>query len=505
MNAPSEKPARPGSFRIRLRAVIVLLGILVPVGMGLWSILGWPEQIQISPETTVITDYTTRDGTEVNYLAWARDRFGTADPTLDPWHLILFPVSKEQVKYPGTRSLLNGEVDSRKADLLQQRVELRRSVPFSRNDDPEFADFVESNQSWYELVMNTDPGPPSVGGLAVGGRFAGPGSATNLTEILLPLASTHRTISRRLLEYAMYLWGQGERDRALHALSFVFTCRDREQRLPLVIDQMVASALDEQGCRALWNIVLSSENLTDEELSQICRIRPDGRAPERMEEALQTEQLMTLDIMQDCRRKRAANQILISLAGPARGLQGNLFCSHVSWNEQLRAFNSMFDQLEELVVLDDYQQRKERMNSVIDEYRGDAMADTSKTYSFKELYWLDANEYLRVRITEFIPLPGACSVLAQDSNRQQLIILATLMHAWRRDHGEFPAALESVVSDNNGFRNEDAYTGQPLDYQRTEDGFQIRIPGPDGKMDDPQSGRRSDDEVWAWPYRSQTN
>ena len=38
MNAPSEKPARPGSFRIRLRAVIVLFGILVPVGMGLWSL-----------------------------------------------------------------------------------------------------------------------------------------------------------------------------------------------------------------------------------------------------------------------------------------------------------------------------------------------------------------------------------------------------------------------------------------------------------------------------------
>jgi len=505
MNAPSEQLVPPGTSRVRLRVVIALSGILLPVGMGVWSIPGQPEQIEISPETTVITEFTTFDGTRVNYLAWARNRFGTADPTLDPWHLILFPIAEAELTYPGTRSLLNGEIDSRKADVLQQRVELRRAVPFSRDDDPEFAAFVESNTDWYELVMSTDPGPPSVGGLAIGGRNAGPGSAANLTEILLPLASTHRTISRRLLEYAMFLWGQGERERALNVLAFVFKCRDREQQLPIVIDQMVASALDEQGCRALWNIMLSSDNLTDGELAQICAVRPDGCAAEMMREALQTEQLMALDIVQYCRHKRASNEILISLAGPAKGVQGNMFCSNVAWNDQLRAFNNMFDQLEELMVVKDYQRRQDRMNSVIDGYRGAAMADTSKTYSFEELYWLDANEYLRVKITEFIPLPGACGVLAQDSNHQQLIVLAALLHAWRRDHGEFPGTLKAVMGEDNGFRNEDAYTAQPLDYQRTEDGFQIRILGQDGKPDDPQSGRRSDDQIWAWPYRSQAN
>ena len=79
------------------RSVILLfvIGVGVPLLYCVWMCFGWPPAIEISHETTRLTEPLTADGRYVDYLAAIKSKVGEQRIEDDLWHALCDPDDKE--------------------------------------------------------------------------------------------------------------------------------------------------------------------------------------------------------------------------------------------------------------------------------------------------------------------------------------------------------------------------------------------------------------------------
>ncbi|MBI5092592.1 MAG: hypothetical protein HZB26_09135 [Candidatus Hydrogenedentes bacterium] len=97
-----------------------------------------------------------------------------------------------------------------------------------------------------------------------------------------------------------------------------------------------------------------------------------------------------------------------------------------------------------------------------------------------------------------VPYGQVVRELAQYAAQARIAHIAISLELYRSEHGQYPLSLDAIVADNGGAAATDPFSGKPLRYQLTENGFVLYSVGPNQK-DDAGVARASDGEddiVW---------
>ena len=259
------------------------LGIGLPLAWLLWGIFGWPQAIQISKETTWLTEPVGDDG-YVDYMSYLYDRHAELSDTSiadDEWRELIEaergsgPLAGSGMEYiePSVEfkkqlpdELSEGERELRAREFTEETVlDLTRQL-WEPDSHPILANNIKANEKWFATVEATFPSTSSLGA---------PGKATlpiecGIAMIVLPGTEYSRTFSRRFLLRAAGRFGDGEVTAALDDVGFVYKIAQRDRCF--IIEQSVGVGIEAEASRTLISGLLSSPQLTDDHILQISQL-----------------------------------------------------------------------------------------------------------------------------------------------------------------------------------------------------------------------------------------
>ena len=165
-------------------------------------------------------------------------------------------------------------------------------------------------------------------------------------------------------------------------------------------------------------------------------------------------------------------------------------------NRMLRGFNMRFDPVESALTIDDWALRRaalDRAMSGLDERRQTLIGEMNRKNYFHYLLpkWCLRDEcadvILSIFTTMYLPVFNkfgySIANVTADARLTEAVLALRLYHD---DHGEYPETLDALAPKYLSDVPLDPFTGKPLAYDRTEDGYMLRSLGEDGKDDGAQ-------------------
>lgn len=482
--------------------------------------------ISISPETTVITEPLRSDG-YVDYVAALNEHFGegvTPENNALVGYLRAYGPQAVPLKVrPRFYELLgidplpeNGEyflpfyeyVEQELAGEDRTKAEeeyfAEEREDWSLDSYPHLADWLEVNRGPLDAIVAASEKSrfyqPLVCPEPDGGSWDTVFNSFDLTQL-------DREAVRALSMRALFRAGAGDVAGALNDLDAGHRLARHHVNGPYAIDQIMAYGLD-MIVFENEKLLLNQGKLTAEESARLRRqLESLPSLPPLVETMELGERYFALDgVATVCRR---GPEYLQDLREMIPG--GNLAISAkvdseafrlADWDQILRNINQRNESLCQAMRIADRQQRKEALRTHDQE-----LADRLQRFTNpRRLFWMIsttpaqevATEYLTLELLFPFPIFDISLPGIEDFARlrYELACTGATLAEYRAREGEYPESLQQLVPGLLGEVPADRFTGEPLVYRRSENGYRLYSLGPngvdDGGVDFSESGEFAD-------------
>ncbi len=285
---------------------------------------------------------------------------------------------------------------------------------------------------------------------------------------MMPMRGAGRCLSTE----AMQQLGNGDRESAWQNIRVMLVMARHTSEQPSLIGNLVGIAVSDMGLFTLADVLHFGE-YTEEQLARmVAEFDQIGRLEPIAEEFRGGERLFSLDMIA---RHAAGEQTLADFGADLPKIPG------VDPNVLLRQVNEHYDRMEALADQPPGDER-DRLAKITDEHF-EAIDNVAKN----RRRWL-AGVFSRQARSEIVAdilcamlLPAVQSVANADDRyqvRHNCARAAIALAQYRAAHGEYPERLAQLVPEFAEQPPQDLFTGQPLKYLRTKQGYQLYSVGP---------------------------
>jgi hypothetical protein len=488
---------------LRITAVGLMLGLLA---VGIWLARRHAArggvQVTISKETTVITEPLRKDG-YVDYIA-ALNRILGKDVTPENNALVAFwnamgPAEVPQkdrteyfrllgVKSPAENGnhfiLLKDFVQQQPGaaglDAIDEQLGKAQERPWTKNDFPVLAAWLEANQTSLEMIIAASRRP----------RYYSPllgDDSGRLMNVVLPASQEIRHAAQALSARAMLRLSEGKTDACWQDLLATHRLARLCGQGFCLVEALTAQSIDGAACRG------------DQAICQTVRLS----APDALRMRDEFSRLAPLPNVVDIVDRGERWGSLSAVVSVARGdatesngfleKMGNAITREVvDWDIPLRITNSWFDRAVEALrkpTLKEQHQALEEFNKQLRLMADAVGGGTASSLPHPPNGW---SERVGQRIaTLLFPAIDRVNDSARISAmRVELTKLSFSLAAYRSDNGSYPAELNALVPKYAAEIPPDVFNGGALRYINQDGGYVLYSVGRNGKDD----GGRSADE-----------
>lgn len=496
---------------LRKRVGLLVIGIGVPWLWLLWQFFGPLSAFPVSAETTIFTEPLTPRG-YVDYIKIFQDRYQHPDAKPvreDRWCLLAGTLENTPEeprglpKFPGISSLL----ESAKADHPDREVAVMRSLSMnglpiaavhdfkiSANGSAAAKKFLDDNEPWYAAVKNSEPTPP----LFETYRTSGARDAAKeygLCDVLLERSQRYgNQIAERFLFRAAMHFEAGHFAEGLEDIHIVYKAA-RNCDANFVIGYSFALRTRRQANEELINGLVLCPSIDERVAHQLTQMPVTLQAEEDVVRILDEKQrFAALDSVQSIHRS-PAESFWNSVRVPNRfsGMAKRYAAHRLDFSRLLRFQNRLIDQACVAMRKPTYREQVASINALHAQMASKANPATPDLSFFSHDFQSAAEQFL-VSIQFLRTLPR--DIAAQITSRRVLHLAARLAR-WKTINGHYPDSLE-VLNTIPGLPPMpegvliDAFSNEPLRYERVGDRYRIRSAGEDMQFND----RLANDSSW---------
>ncbi|WP_148076081.1 hypothetical protein [Bythopirellula goksoeyrii] len=520
-----------------------LVGIVVglPLAWVLYQIFAPNEQIEISPETTVLTEPLRADGLpdyaqyfyELGHEGVTPENNGAVefwqamwpgDLAVEDWHPLCDALGMKAVPKEGSglespyTQENRAKIAAKLTELYQQTLEgsagedlltqqnqtfikdtlahdaigLAMERPWKSAQLPALAEWLERNSRQLDLLVAATEKPkfwsplPSM----IHDRDEG------LIALLLPNVQSMRMATRVLNIRAMWHLGMGDNQAAWTDLKACYRLAQFTSAGPTLVEQLVAIAME--GIANQQTVTLLDSGHVDAKLAS--RILGDltamGPACDIANSVDTGERLLFVDTVLRLATGRD------SMAGLTGGGGAPNFdpvpLMHIKWNYVLREGNLWYDRLVAAARLPTRDEKDKAIKNLDFELRQMANAQKNPYRLLSGLVSRQARSEIFAEVMASLFLPALRAAYEAEVRAEavwELTRLAAALAVYRAERGEYPEQLTALVP---GILPEvplDLYVGEPFRYERKPDGgYLLYSVYRDGKDD---GGTSMDEEIVA--------
>lgn len=493
-------------------------GNLLPVCYVLWMCYGPPRAITISKETTWLTEPLTEDGRYVDYNEYLKKQIGTRDPRDDLWKALVgdehpnFKSSEAavalvpSVRYRNPGKELAPQTKDGYRRVNRDRERARQFAPFTNETDPEYAAVIRANESWYQAVMQTAPGP-------VGVEW----SESNTSEIGLPITDVQQKLMDALRLRASLAFGSGDIETGIESVEFMLKIAERERSVPFLVNQGAGSRMMRRAIGNLCSGLLHSEAVPHailHEWDKRC-LTVDWN---RWLEVIELYRLQALDFLQIAHRQRGSGDLFYPYRSEFGEPAASFCVNKVDFDAAMGEVNRSFDEAKLAFRIEDFRKSVKELlridKRIMTKWPSARVSQTKPT--FRELVTENHTAWAvhESALVWFLAKHDRSRVV-RNQNAWRRLRICIRLHVYRRKHGHWPETLDELLTLEGWEIDEaelltDSYSQQPFKYGRMGDGFVIYSVGPDGV--DNTNGKfpdrsdkigwehpGTDDQLWPWP------
>jgi predicted DNA-binding protein len=384
---------------------------------------------------------------------------------------------------------------SQRASALYDELRESRVSPWKAGAHPEIAEWLSRNHVPLELVVEGTRRPKYFSPLVVPKKHAGAG----LTLVKAPGESLAREFGYALTARAMLRLGEGKSDKVWPDL---LACHRLARHLgqgPLVAEYVTAISIE--GAAAQADVVYLDRGAPNAEQVKACMrelhaLQAFRSVAERLTLA---ERFSYLDAA--VRVSRASNEEAIrSVAGQTPKSLARLLPSPIDWDTTLRMGNELYDRMDAAANESDRERRYEMWAAIETDVNNlPEFKTTTELIGFltrgvasprQQAGKLAAYELIKVTM----PAPGPLLFIEKRTHQESANLrVAFALAGYRAHHGRYPEQLSELAPRYLKEFPGDIFSGQPLVYRATKEGYLLYSVGPNGKDDE---GRAVGDKYW---------
>ncbi len=487
-----------------------------------WRLLGPPERIVISYETTRLTSPLKAGGQTIDYAAALRSQYES--PQAGPFQetplaellrrrAVERPSPEEEgPTYFDPDGFLSREHIITEEDSDRRNARIYGNLPIVAASDPDLAEIMESNMPWYKAVIEQ---PAYETTLYLVDLCLEEAAETDLS---MNSRQACRELARRIQQLARYEFGRGRPEQGIDAIEWglLLNRASTIHAVPL-LDQLSFISADATLQEALVSLFLHEQAIDERQLARICEWKMRLDLHINLAESIDTfERYRLLNAIQTAQVDFGESDLM-----PYPLFDENLddilrqrwVRNSIRWNEVLKVQNQHIDNIRDAMKIGDFRMRGQQVEmlcqTVRDEYQiegyGLVTSDLNHLVRTDWTNWLQAACFNSIGYIETL-----CSVPARDLNRQRILNIVARIATWRQRFGVYPENLNQLLTLENfpeppEHVSIDAFTLEPFRYLKTDDGFVISSAGQD-MIHEVQLGAQGikeipmlDDRVWSWP------
>ena len=457
-----------------------------------------PVRIKVSPQTTFFTEPLLEDG-RVDLVAALNRRAGQGVTASSNAAVVLYEVygpepdgtrlSDEFYTLLGIpRPAANGDYFMSYGRWLQAQVASESiadeldsfsetySTPWTAEDRPQLHSWIQAMAGPLGRLQTGLQRPDYF--LPMVPPRNEDGTRGGLVATLLPGVQISREVGRALVSRAMLHLGEGRHNDAWQDLLTVHRLGRHIGRGQCLIERLVGIALESIAIEAdlTWLAVVQPNT------RRIARIRRQlAGLPEAgtMADAIDTcERTMFVDSVILMTR----NQLDLGLLGGNEEAIPKLFrmaaVSAVDWNAVLQDGNEMYDRIAAAMRLPGRRERQIALQAIDDEMKALRGKTTPGKLALSLIPGLTSavlTDSMSAALISLLMPAAKAARHAQDREEQKfasLLTTLTLLEA-RNTTGDFPETLDDLVPKYVDSAPIDLFSGRPLKYRRTENGFEF--------------------------------
>jgi hypothetical protein len=364
---------------------------------------------------------------------------------------------------------------------IQEQVSTAIRRPWTAEEFPQLADWLAANEKPLDGIAKGVRRPHYfVPLVAADGKNAG-----GLVGLILGDAQLGRALASALAIRATLRVGEGKPDAAWADVMACFRLARHLARKGSLIEGLVAVAVDAIGQRAATTL-LDRPGVTARQLAGCLRdLRSLPPMPSAADAYEGGERLVSMDSFQTILRTGAG------LAG-VPGVPNN--AQDLDADTLLRRANQFFDRL----VANLKEPDRSKREAALDRLEADLNALVAARQKGERPIPGETEAHGAARgvaeVLVKLVIPAVRRTQAavdRSAAGHHTLQVAFALAAYQRDHASYPKGLDALAPKYLDKVPGDLFTGQPLVYRPTRDGFVLYSLGPNGKDDE---GRRPDDD-----------
>jgi hypothetical protein len=358
--------------------------------------------------------------------------------------------------------------------------------PWSAKDDPLLAAWLDTNARPLVLVGEASRRP----------RYYMPQISTNsrfvVMALLLPQSAQYREAARALVARAMLKAAAGDTDSGWADLMTVFRLGGLLGQSPHLLGRMVGIVVSDIACQATQALAGRERLSPGRARLMLGDLQSLPEVPDLADSIDHSERFELLDVAVTCSRENFIDLSDIGGSAQRASVVG------VDWNKVLRTVNQLYDQQVDVFRHPTFTTRKE-VGERIEAERKACQARVNRLFRSPWLYFRapirlrgsnEVADYLISVLTRSLSETHISGDRARTD--RSLTLLSLALAAYRAEKGHYPEKLDDLSPDYLERIPEDVFTGQPLKYNRTADGYLLYSFGPNMTDDGGQSGRKAD-------------
>jgi hypothetical protein len=375
---------------------------------------------------------------------------------------------------------LMAEVDA--FDRFVQRTGQTMHQPWRADAIAPLAEWLKQNKTPLELTVQATGRTKYYSPLMVDNR-----SGARLLTMLLPDIQNARGLARALCQRAMLHLGEGRPHEAWRDLMAVHRLARLIGRQGVLIQQLVAVAIDGLALRA-DAALLHEGDLSAEDLREIRQFLMTVSPPCDMQQAVgSSERLMILDVLAHATQQGLADlnaDLGVSVFGRA------VLAARIDWNVPLTMANVWYDKLTAAMEKATIAERQEAI-AVFEKELQEMVADAKSPGRLVGALVSSRKRSELVGDVMLSLLLPAVSAAQHAEDRSltslRLIQVAAALAIHRSESGDYPNSLSDLSEELRGALPVDPFSEKPFHYERRGDGYVLWSVG-QNLADDKASG-----------------
>jgi hypothetical protein len=373
------------------------------------------------------------------------------------------------------------KLDNESLTRIEDNLIEARTRPWDGGDFPELAQWLQANEKPLALVIEASKRPQYYNPVL---PTSDPDGRHTLTTCLLPTVQNGRVMVTALTARAMFRLKAGQTDAAWEDLLASHRLARHIGSGGTLIEAMVGFAIE--AIAASTDLAYLQHSTVDRQ--RLDRILRDLDALPRMRPLSERfdvgERFMALDMiaMIDRRGPKALHDGLGLLSANPDLLERFLY-SNAVWEPAMRNTNIWFDRMVGASETKDPQQRRQKLAEVESEIvrLKEKAAVPGKAKVLRTLFSRSGKGEHMGDILIATLLPAIVKVQsAADRHEQSLqnLRVAIALDAYRKDHGDYPTKLDALVPVYLKTIPLDLFSGKPLKFEKSPDGYLLYSIGP---------------------------